>query len=165
MATVALMLILFRGVFNIVYVPTESMAPAIDAGTIGIASHISCLGKDRPEPERGDIVIFRRGGSGKLLCKRIIGLAGETLTISCGTVYIDGEPLGEPYLEHGTVTAGHGEFLIPEGCVFVMGDNRGNSADSRLWDDPFVRISDIRAVWLAGMRTCFAHLPFPQMTG
>jgi len=82
-------------------------------------------------PERGDIVVLRPPQqSSEPLIKRVIGLPGETLEIHNGQVYIDGEALEEPYLNQptwGTV----GPVLVPEEHVFVMGDNRRASNDSR----------------------------------
>lgn len=73
----------------------------------------------------------------KSYVKRVIALAGEHLFISeDGKVYIDDEPLEEEYLQDNVNTIRSGEFydlVVPEGCVFVMGDNREESADSRLF--------------------------------
>lgn len=82
-------------------------------------------------PERGDIVVLRPPQqSSEPLIKRVVGLSGETLEIHDGRVYIDGKLVDEPYLNQptwGTVDP----ILIPEGHVFVMGDNRRASNDSR----------------------------------
>ncbi len=82
-------------------------------------------------PERGDVVVLKLPqDSGELLIKRIIALPGETVAIHGGKVWINGEPLDEPYLTQKTV----GEMpprTVPEGHVFVLGDNRGFSNDSR----------------------------------
>jgi signal peptidase I len=89
------------------------------------------------KPERGDIVVFHPpNGSDEPYVKRVIGLPGETVTFHDGYVYIDGERLDEAYLD-GPITACSGpryrycEVEVPEGHVFVLGDNRGNSEDSR----------------------------------
>lgn len=82
-------------------------------------------------PERGDIIVFTpHGAPGKKYIKRVIGLPGETLYIREGTTYINGEPLQEKYI-NGTMRGNFGPYQVPENSVFVMGDNRNHSADSR----------------------------------
>lgn len=82
-------------------------------------------------PRRGDIVVIHVPNYGReMLIKRVIALPGETIQVSNGQVFIDGQPLQEPYLR--TVTRGdYPATTVPEGAVFVMGDNRNNSNDSR----------------------------------
>jgi signal peptidase I len=88
------------------------------------------------EPRRGDIVVFHSDlttadGHEKLLIKRIIGLPGDKITISEGEVYINDTMLEEPYI-NGDETKGFIDGqVIPDNEVFVMGDNRGVSTDSR----------------------------------
>ena len=69
----------------------------------------------------------------KNMGKRIIGVAGDHIKIEDGKVYLNGEELNEPYLREGIITDGgtFNEVTVPEGCVFVMGDNRPHSTDSR----------------------------------
>jgi len=80
-------------------------------------------------PTRGDIVVIRRPQPDPLI-KRIIGLPGETVEIHDGQVYINGTPLNEPYLTQPTVGIMPAR-LVPEEHIFVLGDNRGSSNDSR----------------------------------
>ncbi len=82
-------------------------------------------------PRRDDIIVLRRPLKGsEPLIKRVIGLPGETVEIHDGHVHINGEVLNEPYLNQETLGAMAPE-LVPEGHVFVLGDNRGFSNDSR----------------------------------
>lgn len=88
-------------------------------------------------PSNGDIIVFatKTYEDGKPLVKRVIALGGQTVDIDAraGTVTVDGEVLDEPYINDFTYTLYEVEFplTVPEGFVFVMGDNRNHSADSR----------------------------------
>ncbi len=106
------------------------------------------------QPQRGDIVVFEYPrDTSKDYIKRVIALPGETLEVREGRVYINGRPLDEAYLP-GDITycsagsaCGEGPVLVPEGTIFVMGDNRNNSSDSREWNAlPLERI--IGQAWL-----------------
>ncbi len=84
---------------------------------------------------KGDIVVFKSklktdDGKEKLLIKRVIAVAGDDLKIEAGRVYINGTLYLEDYLKY-SYTRGELSLKIPEGKVFVMGDNRNNSLDSR----------------------------------
>jgi signal peptidase I len=104
-------------------------------------------------PQRGDIVVLHPPvDQGKPYIKRVIGLPGERLAIHDGGVYINGQRLNEPYL-NGVSTTWAGSFgiqeiVIPEGDVFVMGDNRNNSSDSRAFG-PISIDKIIGRAWIA----------------
>ncbi|MGE5604004.1 MAG: signal peptidase I [Nitrososphaerales archaeon] len=84
-------------------------------------------------PRRGDVVVLRDpGGTPELLIKRVVGLPGERVTLADGKVYIDGQPLDEPYLNQSTQGGGR-SWVVPPLSVFVMGDNRSASRDSRIF--------------------------------
>lgn len=113
-------------------VPTGSMLPTIQLGDCILANKLHYW--TGGETKRGDIVVFEDpSGELPLLIKRVVGLGGETIDFRNGSVYIDGELLDEPYT-HGLPTE-HQVYAtplkIPNNMVFVMGDNRTNSGDSR----------------------------------
>ncbi len=116
-------------------VPTGSMETTIMTGDRVIGSRLYYL---RHEPARGEIIMFDYPDDPRTLyIKRIIGLPGDHVEITGGVVYINGEPLDEPYLN--VVTEGEwGPYDVPEGCYFMLGDNRNASADSRYWQNTYL---------------------------
>ncbi|MEG1632560.1 MAG: signal peptidase I [Oscillospiraceae bacterium] len=87
-------------------------------------------------PKQGDIIVFRKDSfKDEPLVKRIIATEGQTVDIDFqkGIVYVDGKALDEPYIAELTLEPlnFNGQITVPEGCIFVMGDNRMHSTDSR----------------------------------
>lgn len=95
---------------------------------------------NKDHPEYGDIVVFESNiekddGSGtKLLIKRVIGVEGDTISIRDGQVIRNGEVLDEPYTKDGYTDGEVNEYQVPKDQVYVMGDNRAVSLDSRSED-------------------------------
>ena len=118
-------------------IPSESMENTIMTGDTIFGNRLAYVLGD---PERYDIVIFRYpDDESQLFIKRVIGLPGETVEIIDGKVYIDGSdtPLDDSFTPE-IPTGSYGPYTVPEGCYFMLGDNRNNSKDSRFWQNPYV---------------------------
>jgi signal peptidase I len=128
-------------------VPSGSMETTIMTGDRVIGSRLSYY---FDEPERGDIIIFHfpDDPTGKIYyVKRIIGLPGDIVDIRGGKVYLNNSetPLEEPYIREPMTPEEPAHYEVPEGCYFMMGDNRNYSADSRRWKSKFVEKDKIIA--------------------
>jgi signal peptidase I len=140
-----LVLLFARGfVFMQSKIPTESMLDTLLVGDYilvdrylygapGDAPH-SWLGQR--EIRRGDVVVFKYPEDPDVdFVKRVIGLPGDTVQVVGGIVQINGKPLAEPYLARDRLDqqSYYGPVTVPANQFFMMGDNRGNSRDSRFW--------------------------------
>lgn len=129
-------------------IPTNSMAPTFLPGDRIFVSKI-VYGPKIPlleirlpgmrEPELGDIVVFRSPIEDKYLVKRFIARGGETVSVSMGDLYLDGEKIEDNpmrsifYHNYPGPTGLEEPYLVPEGKFYVLGDNSANSMDSRYW--------------------------------
>ena len=114
-------------------VPSESMVPTLEVGDRFLANKFIYR---MSEPERGDVIVFRSvEGGDEDLVKRIVAVAGDEVSVENGVLRVNGEPQDEPYTNKGFPDDGSffGPTRVPEGEVFVMGDNRANSRDSRFF--------------------------------
>jgi signal peptidase I len=137
------------------YIPSESMEPTLKKGDRVLVEKLSYRFGD---PERGDVVVFERGfstltpedegvmerignavrelfgfptGSEQDFIKRIVAVGGDRVEGRGGRVFVNGAPIGEPYLADGTEIGDFPSVEVPADSVFVMGDNRTHSDDSR----------------------------------
>ena len=128
--------------FQAFYIPSASMEPTLSEGDRVLVNKVSY---DLHDVHRGDVIVFELdaedvGPDGiKDLIKRVIGLPGDVIETRDGVVYVNDRALDEPYLAEGTVTGDPQDSqnpaierqTVPDDHVFVLGDNRSNSADSR----------------------------------
>ena len=134
-------------ILSLAWVPTGSMEPTLPTKSHFLGLRLPYFFGD-PVPERGDIVMFENEEMDELMVKRVIGLPGDEIIIGDGYVYLNGEKLNEPYLPVQGMTYQTGEsafFEVPEDCVFLMGDNRTGSYDSRAWLQPYIPVKDIKS--------------------
>jgi len=161
MVTVLVALVLVFGfvrpfVVEAFRIPSESMVPTLLVNDRVLANKFVYRFS---EPKRGDIVVFESveggkknlierivgllfegpegeqyGGKEDTLIKRIVGVEGDEIEVQNGRLLVNGEPQQEPYLNGGDPPRGsYGPTTVPEDHVFVMGDNRNNSGDSRVF--------------------------------
>ena len=136
-------------------VPTGSMLPTIQLEDRVIVDKFFFKHLDDISP--GDIVVFHPPASAHStedFIKRVVGLAGDKLEVRNHTTYVNDQPLYEPYVVDKSAND-FGPIIIPEDNVFVMGDNRNNSADSREWG--FLPTENITG------RSLFRYWPMDQI--
>lgn len=130
--TLILAVVLYFGINAVsarVRVDGFSMRPTLQDGEYIL---VNKLAYKTGEPQRGDIVVFVFPVNPQEdLIKRVIGLPGETVSIYNGIVSVDGAPLTEPYI--ASPPTYDGDWIVPEGQLFVLGDNRNDSRDSHSW--------------------------------
>lgn len=128
-------------------VKESSMEPTLYENNYLFVNKLAYINKDHPE--YGDIVVFKsnidndEGGGKKMLIKRVIGVENDVLTISDGIVYRNGVALEEQYTLEGFTSGEITDYAVPQDEVFVMGDNRSISLDSRDSEVGTVREEDI----------------------
>jgi signal peptidase I len=130
--TLVVAAVIFLGVNLVtvrIRVEGSSMEPTLHDAELVVVNRLAYRWS---EPQRGDIVVFRFPlEPNRRFIKRIVGLPGEMVAIHNGQVFIDGDPLDEPYI--AAPPRYIGEWEIQPGQIFVLGDNRNNSSDSQTW--------------------------------
>lgn len=152
LAVIVVIALLIRTFFIQAFqIPSSSMVPTLLVGDFLLVSKISYGLRDPfgnwllqwSRPERGEVVVFVKPEDSELgfferehLIKRVIAVGGETIEFRNRTIYIDGEAIEDPWGHYASGPAyemPYGPVKVPEGHLFVMGDNRNASADSRIW--------------------------------
>jgi signal peptidase I len=143
------------------FVPSTSMAPTLQNRDHIVVAKLA-YGLELPflqrrvltwdSPSRGEVVVFHRKDdpstptdeSARSMVKRVIGVEGDTVSLEGTKVVVNGESLKEPYAywSKGGASRPQG-FTVPPGSVFVLGDNRDESFDSRFWRNPFVEVARV----------------------
>jgi signal peptidase I len=129
--TAFLTLLIFFGIRLVVQnfkIEGMSMEPTLHSGQYLLVNKMAYSGSG--EPQRGDIIVFESWSPAKDFIKRVIGTPGESVEVKDNQVFINSDEIGEAYLK-GQVTPGNDNRKLDVEEYYVMGDNRGNSSDSR----------------------------------
>ena len=123
-------------------IPSESMEPTIDPGDRILVNRLAYRYGDI---KRGDVIVFKAPNEPDTdFVKRVVALAGDTVEVKRGQVIVNGEPQVENFISRATVDVSNFPATkIPEGNVFVMGDNRTNSQDARFWKPPWLPVENV----------------------
>jgi signal peptidase I len=109
-------------------VSSDSMAPTLRPGSQVVVDKLS---RRFAAPLPGSVVVLHEPGSGDLVVKRVVAAGGQRVEVEDGVLVVDGRPRREPYADRrGADSVYYGPVRVPEGEVFVLGDNRGRSVDS-----------------------------------
>ncbi len=162
-----IMLLIMIFAFKQIEVSGESMESTLSNGDRLLISNLF------GSPEQGDVVVVNSKGLGKTVVKRVIATAGQTVIIDYDndTVTVDDEIIKEDYLNAGSknmklsvlfgseymVSKNCYKYIVPDNCIFVLGDNRNNSTDSRFSSVGFVNLDDVMGTAL------FRIFPFGEM--
>ncbi len=119
------------------YIPSGSMEPTLQVGDRILVSKLST---EFGSVHIGDILVFKRppkencgGAPVPFLVKRVIGLPGDHLTSKGNTIYVNGKVLDQTWSYYNPVSPAIGNVVVPKNTYFMMGDNHGDSCDSRYW--------------------------------
>lgn len=112
------------------YIPSKSMEPTLEPGDRILVNKFIYRFQ---EPQRGEVIVFKFPLDPRRdFIKRVIGLENEKVEIKEGILYIDDQQIEQPYLKE-TFPGSYGPYQVPPNHLFVLGDNRTNSEDSRFW--------------------------------
>lgn len=126
---VGLLVVLRATLVGPVLVSSSSMLPTLGPGDVVLVTPVHV---DLEGLRHGDLVTFRSPQDGERALKRVVGLPGDTVVIKDAVLYVNEQPVPEPYVDHELIDAYYSRtYTVPPGTLFVMGDHRSNSLDSR----------------------------------
>ena len=132
LVAMAVAVVLLRAVVvQTVQIGSDSMAPTLRRGDTAVLDKITLRVRD---PRRADLVAFRSPQDGQLTVKRVVGVAGDVVELRDAVLYVNGARADEPQVDLVADDATwFGPLTVPAGTVFLMGDNRADSIDSRAY--------------------------------
>lgn len=151
-AAIILAVLINKFLFFQVSVPTKSMYPTIAPGDRIVVTRVY----NKENLKTGDIVVFYSDEHEETLIKRLIGVPGDIIRIDENRdVYVNDKKIDEPYVVYNGGRGG--EFQVPKGEYFFLGDNRANSGDSRYWQYSYIKEENIKG------KARFLVFPFNRM--
>ena len=151
--SISIIIFLLNSILSIGSIKSGSMEATLRTGDIVIGNRLAYIAS---EPQAGDILFFHLNGT--TYCTRVIGVAGDKITFYDGYVYINDKQLDESaYLPEDVETNCTDTFVVPSQCLFVMGDNRELSFDSRFWDTPYISVNDVISKELFNLSAIFRN--------
>jgi signal peptidase I len=155
LAVLAGVVVLVRATLVVpVHIDSASMQPTLSSGDVVLTTRIA---PDITDLDHGDLVVFSSPEDGRRTIKRVVGVPQDVVVILDGFLHVNGRPVVEPYADPDLLPGYYSKaFTVPSDHVFVLGDNRGNSIDSRDYgpvaaDDLTGRV--LLRVWPPGTRT------------
>ncbi len=137
----------FNFIVTIGVVQSSSMEPTLNVGDTCFYNQMAY--KEVSDIQRGDIIDFDSEELGKHISKRVVGLPGDKIEFKDGKVVINGQYIDETnYCISEQDTNSSKIFIVPDESFFVLGDNRGNSLDSRYWVNPYVSFDNINGKYM-----------------
>ncbi|MCR4904042.1 MAG: signal peptidase I [Butyrivibrio sp.] len=144
-------------------VQSESMDPVLKVGNTVFYNRLAYINS---EPQRGDVIAFYSQEYGAYFGKRIIGVPGDVISFKDGYVVINNQFCDETaYIDTDVETNCTKTFEVPEGCYFVLGDNRENSNDSRYWQEPYISADMIKGKYMGQIDFSFQYDILCQIMG
>jgi signal peptidase I len=112
-----------------VRVRSDSMNPTLRSGSVVLIDKLTYVAR---QPQRGEVVVTRDPRNGESIVKRVVAVAGDSVGVENGALVLNGSPVPEKYIDNRDMEGYFfGPDTVPAGTVFVLGDNRANSVDSR----------------------------------
>ena len=151
---IIIVLFLFTFVIHVGIIPSESMEPTLKKNSLAVCTRVN-----KKNIKRGNIIIFKKSSAGKkaILIKRVIGIPGDRIEFKENNLYRNGREITESYVKKGYKYK-DGAYKVPEGKLFVLGDNRNHSYDSRYWKDgAYLPMKNVKGKLLLPIK---AQLPY-----